>query len=172
MRCQPNFQQTAWNVGGDTQFDGQITAPPGSNFSLNVKGTANTKKIDLSSATVPVTIEVPTSSSSPTLIGGMVDNIFIKNSTEHVNETDIGGPAGSTNLFNIVPGSDVTLVSQGGDNTIDLTGAEVPFISKTTDTVQELGVSLDLTQNNGQKQLVYQPGPPTRTSAPSSTPAS
>ncbi len=148
---------TNFNAGGSLNFGGTVTQPAGSTGGLSIVGGAQTQQINLSGATVPVTLEIQATSSSfnPTLIGGQSTNTFIKTANEHVNETIVGGGPGSTNNFQVVPNSAVTLVSEGGTNVIDLSAAGILVLDKSGNS-RIIGVDVDLSQTSGQQQLVYQ----------------
>ena len=152
-------------VATDSSFQNvTVTGTPTSssstaNGNLTVVSSTPSTTVDLSSSTTPVSVTVAPTNSAVTIVGNPVDNTFSMTGTQQGDVTFTGGTGLNVFVPSPTGGFNVTLVDPpGGTNTIDLTSAEVPFLSKTDGTVQDLGVSLDLTQNNGQKQLVYQPG--------------
>src|SRR5206468_4020136 len=94
-----------------------------------------------------------------TVIGGRVSNTFIQQGTQLADVTFVGGPAGSQNIFQVEPNNDfnVTVVSSGGANTLDITRAYLPAtgIRKPGATVRQIGATVDLNQVNGQSQIIY-----------------
>ena len=147
----------------DTAFQNVIvTGPPvpqtsGTLVVQTPMASSVTTSVDLSSTTTPVVVTVAPNASNVVVTGNPVNNTFTMTGIQGNNVTFEGGSG--VNIFVPTPsgGFNVTLVDPpGATDTVDLTQAEVPFISKTTNTEQQLGVQLDLTMGDGQPQLVYQ----------------
>ena len=116
--------------------------------------------IDFSGVDVPVTVIINGNTNPVTVIGGLVSNDFIVRN-QMADVTLVGGPAPSTNDFDIAPANNhnIALIDGGGTNTIDVTSAVVaatPPSSGEFTTTASVGVTIDLNETQGQVQLVYQ----------------
>ena len=114
--------------------------------------------IDLSQDTTPVTITVAATPNPIVVMGDPTSNTFTMAGNQENDVTFIG----SVGLNNFAPdpanGFNVTLVDPpAATNTIDLSQAFLPtsVAARAAGGAKQIGATIDLTQNNGQKQSIY-----------------
>lgn len=156
---------TTLNAGGATAVTGTVTGAPGADVTLTIVGGSNTSAVEYQNCLVNLVVELQTGTSPVVKLGQAKNEVSTPVGTS---ATIFGGGSSSTNTFKLTttngtsggapnggtafsggptnpPSGDatnLTLVSGGGDNTIDLT--QTP-----------LGVALDLRNTNGHPQPLY-----------------
>jgi hypothetical protein len=141
---------TDFEVGGSLSF-ASLTAAPGTSGALTVTTGGNSSSVDLSNVNAPVIVNIGANGTpngtTQVVTGGM-------DSTSFVIQSPTGGGSGGSgsnsfsgtggNNNDSSTGSNIELVAGSGYNTIDVSGTTV-------------GVALDLGQNSGQSQYIYNP---------------
>ena len=117
-----------------------------------------TTTVNLAGDQAAVTVTVGSSPTPVVVLGDPVNNTFQMTGTQGNDVTFEGGTG--LNLYVPDPsgGFNVTLIDPAAlSNTIDLTKAFLPTSAsdKASGSVQQIGVTLDLNSNTGQKQFVY-----------------
>ncbi len=144
---------------GDVTFTGGtglnvfVPSPTGGFNVTLVDPPGGTNTIDLTNAEVPFLPKTVQTSGTLTDNSSVVTDV----STAGLFVGDLVSGTGvpdSTTIASIPSAGTITLTNNAALSTSTATET----LTFTSSQVQELGVSLDLTQNDGQKQLVYQPG--------------
>ncbi len=157
------YVNAALNVTGSITLPDLVT-PPNTSQTVNVTGNFNDSGSD---ATVTIMLSATSTVSNPVIVASSGTTTVMVPSDLTSSPTIYGGPVGATTMFVLPLGTvaptasapQITLVDQGGTNILDLSGASLslPVTNGKTGATINVGVTLDLTQNTGGKQLLFQP---------------